>query len=218
MQDDFSYNQEQKDAILDCLQRIGIALEGTIEDQFLNDTAGYVRVALAFRKTVKEQGDSWRNEDKRIRKNFRNNVLNPLKQALDGFRNLGTEDQMWVGPGFLDDDSGVPHPWQRDLAAMVEMFDAESQAPRGRPPNAPIGGLIKTLANLWFRCTGVKPTLEQDSTRAACSPFLDYCRAAIGPTDLGGEVESEHYLVHHVRYEIEGRNLVDEEQDHPTES
>jgi hypothetical protein len=24
--------------------------------------------------------------------------------------------------------------------------------------------------------------------------------------------------VHHVRYEIEGRNLVDEEQDHPTES
>ena len=218
MQDDFPYTQEQKRVILDGLKRNDVALVNTTKDQFIADTAGAVRVALAFRETLKKRGDSWRNDEKRIRKMFRKEVLDPLKQALDGFRNLGTEDQMWVGPGFPGNNTSIPHPWQGDLEAMSEELAPGVQPTRGHPSNVPLQVLVSVLADLWIQCTGRKPTCKQDPINGASSPFLDYCRAAIGPTGLAGDAIPENQLVHHVRQELKGRNLFDEEQDHPTES
>ena len=64
----------------------------------------------------------------------------------------------------------------------------------------PIQILVSRCASIWVEYTGAEPTNESGSE----TPFLDYCRAAIAPTDLS-ETKPENELVHHVRSEIKYR-------------
>lgn len=196
---EFSYNPEETKKILSALR--GRPLKHGTPEEFIRHTAGAAREALWFRDYLKKNHTKeGKEKEKEIRRETRTAVTEPLEQALQGLRGLSQDARVWIGMRTAENEWGISHEGQPEIEALLKWLKPLSDPRLGRPPMQPIQILVYCCASIWIDYTGAEPTNESGRE----TPFLDYCRAAIAPTDLS-ETKPENELVYHVRSEIKHR-------------